>query len=587
MMGRTCPVCQRINPQDARFCHFDGAVLAAEAAAPGPGQFDPGPLETLPIACVVPESTATPAVAPVPETAAEAALAEPAPCQRPSSRRLVAAQRIAAALLLTIAAGLAGQFLWRAPDGAPRGATQAASPKTAPRSSPLPARAGTDAPWANLANQPAAQKGNTADDAIARGVSYLKRYLRTHDLRPPPFDRGHALPAGTPPTLGDGDPGEDARYGERTLAVFTLLECGVPADDILIQETVARVRSKAHPHSIRSLAWSMQLLDRLGDKADEPLIRSRAMRLVAGQIAKGNWSQYCPPLHSDEEDALFAYLVLAKRGMSLTPQQQAQQAKTEALWDKLRQYNETFAAARHHASYDRPVRDGDVASIRFAVLGLSVARRHGLPVEPVLSRADHFLRRYQHGDGSWWAKEMVSPFPRCRADMTCVGLLGLAANHGLPPARPDAEPIDWKTNDPAVTRAIRFLDQSMSALPILPSRHFPYPFANNVVGAEAEDDLQFLWSLDQVASLYGIDSFGARPWPAWVEPLIIAAQQPDGGWHDRFDGPIDTCYALLLLRHAHGRERARPDTPRVPPAARKPDERAVPAQRHGEDDAGR
>ena len=90
----------------------------------------------------------------------------------------------------------------------------------------------------------------------------------------------------------------------------------------------------------------------------------------------------------------------------------------------------------------------------------------------------------------------------------------------------------------------------MSALPVPPPKYFPYPFANDIIGAEAEDDLQFLWSLKQVASIYRLDTLGQRDWYGWMQPLVVAAQQPDGSWRGRFSGPVETCYALLFLAPA-------------------------------------
>jgi uncharacterized protein (TIGR03000 family) len=625
-MGRTCPACQRINPQDARFCHFDGTNLAVIEAPPTAGQLeappprpaavpaayttaappaagqlgaqpraepqgrhDPTPrkagrrrttavagqpLRTVPqgppapaAAPAVPEGVPAPCVAPAPAEAPAAAADEaPAvPSSRPARgrRNLSVARGIAAAALLAVAAGVAGQYLWRTPGAGPSSAASpvprpsqlgrswpnpddgpgsvapplAAPPPAAP---PPPARAA--APRAPAADPPAGQAGDSVEQAVARGVAYLRRYLRTQDLGRPA--RGPGFPAGTPPTPGNGTLWEDKPYGERALAALALVECGVPGDDILVKETAAEVRSATHPHSTWSLAWSMQLLDRLGDRADEPVLRSRALRLVAGQTARGNWSHVCPPLRPEEEEALLAYLELAQRGGRLSPQEQARQAKREELWDRLRHDNETLHAALHHAGYDRAVRDGDLASSRFAVLGLNVARRHGLPVRPVLARAAAHLRRYQHEDGSWWSTEQAGAGARRRADMTCVGLLGLAAG-----------PMPDKANDPAVTNGIRFLDQALAALQPPPPGQFPRPFTNTLLGAEAEDDLQFLWSLDEVAARYGLDTLGGREWAAWVRPLLVAAQQPDGSWRDRFGGPVDTCYALLVLRHALLRNR--------------------------------
>src|SRR5207302_4089676 len=44
---------------------------------------------------------------------------------------------------------------------------------------------------------------------------------------------------------------------------------------------------------------------------------------------------------------------------------------------------------------------GDNSNTQFAILGLWAARRHGVPVEKALARADSRFRTSQNGDGGW------------------------------------------------------------------------------------------------------------------------------------------------------------------------------------------
>jgi hypothetical protein len=65
--------------------------------------------------------------------------------------------------------------------------------------------------------------------------------------------------------------------------------------------------------------------------------------------------------------------------------------------------------------------------------------------------------------------------------------------------------------------------------------------------------LEFVWALSQVADVYGIDKFAGQDWYAWVSRRLVASQRFDGAWADSNPGPVDTCYALLILRRANVR----------------------------------
>src|SRR5206468_645731 len=64
------------------------------------------------------------------------------------------------------------------------------------------------------------------------------------------------------------------------LPALTLLECGAGASDPAVQKAAAFVRANATKSAITSPTYECSLailfLDRLGDAADEPLIRSLA-----------------------------------------------------------------------------------------------------------------------------------------------------------------------------------------------------------------------------------------------------------------------------------------------------------------------
>ncbi len=82
--------------------------------------------------------------------------------------------------------------------------------------------------------------------------------------------------------------------GTTALAGLTLLECGVPPDDLVMKRALAIVRSQAPKDKYTyDIALSILFLDRLGDSSDEALLKSLGLRLVAGQTHTGGWTYDC------------------------------------------------------------------------------------------------------------------------------------------------------------------------------------------------------------------------------------------------------------------------------------------------------
>jgi hypothetical protein len=109
--------------------------------------------------------------------------------------------------------------------------------------------------------------------------------------------------------------------GLAALPGLTLLECGVPASDPRVLKAARFVRSHTsrlveRVASLSSPTYELSLallfLDRLGDPNDRPLIRTIALRLVAGQLPDGGWSYAIPVLRPDDEDKLLRFLEQAR-----------------------------------------------------------------------------------------------------------------------------------------------------------------------------------------------------------------------------------------------------------------------------------
>jgi hypothetical protein len=125
--------------------------------------------------------------------------------------------------------------------------------------------------------------------------------------------------------------------------------------------------------------------------------------------------------------------------------------------------------------------------------------------------------------------------------MTCAGLFGLAANLSDSPGyvRPSHPGATITVDDPTITRGLRFLGKS---------------FDDIVKGGTPDSGggrLYFLWSLERVAAIYGLETIGGQEWYPWTADLLVRLQQGNGSWSDPGPGPVPTCFALLVLRRSN------------------------------------
>ncbi len=111
--------------------------------------------------------------------------------------------------------------------------------------------------------------------AVDQGVNYLKRTQ---------------LKSGTWAKIGVGH-----RIGYAVLPGLTLLECGLPPSDPLIQRAAGYLRARAAKlDTTYELSLGILFLDRLGEEKDKKIIQTFALRLIAGQSPTGGWGYKCP-----------------------------------------------------------------------------------------------------------------------------------------------------------------------------------------------------------------------------------------------------------------------------------------------------
>jgi hypothetical protein len=344
--------------------------------------------------------------------------------------------------------------------------------------------------------------------------------------------------------------------GATALAGLALLECGAKEDDKAVLRAANAVRQASidltHTYSI---SLCLLFLDRLGDREDEPLIRSLSERLLAGQNTNGAWSYGCPPVGEEEKQRLREVLnkrkVAADRppnGARLPGFPFPQPGPPVGMW---------MAGA-----------GGDNSNTQFAALGLWVAGRHGVPIEQAANRmADHF-RSTQMEDGGWTYMTFFRPagapmFPGMSSTpaMTCAGLIALAIADGavLEDARkrkPDAKLPDI-SKDKELMKGLEALgtviDNPRGLKPQQPGPPFappggPLPPTERVGGRS----YYFLWSLERVAVALDLKTIGGKDWYGWGAEILLENQEPDGSWKGEYaEGGVDTCFALLFLRRAN------------------------------------
>ncbi len=424
----------------------------------------------------------------------------PAPPPAGGSRGLTLALVFGAVLLfLGVGFGLAVYCL--SGDGGsqpvpPAQTNRDTSPVPAPPPPPPP-------PWLPEAEQ------LKVDEAIVRGVGYLKKSLATNFSVPDAGHNGGQL------------------TGALALAGLTLLNCDVPVSDPTLARVIARVRAECprlqQTYDLGACIW---LLDRLNDAQDRALLRSIGLRLVAGQDNQGGWPYVCPLVPADLEGRLVALL----RSPSPPP------ADTPAVLANLPVLRYRAGQPLQLVAYG-----GNTNSLTlFAMLGLWAARKHDVPVDRSLAFAEARFRASQNPDGSWFYQIGLRSYT-FHDSMTCAGLLALAVGRGI-----RAGKLEAHDQDQAIARAFRYLGGKIGKPAVRQA-----PGAGKIVNADAWDDLYFFWAVERVAVVYDLRRIEGKEWYPWGANILVRTQNADGSWSDRFAGVADTCFALLFLKRVN------------------------------------
>jgi hypothetical protein len=321
------------------------------------------------------------------------------------------------------------------------------------------------------------------------------------------------------PQKGSGGGDSTWAIGHASLPGLTLLELGVPAADKRVQQAGRFVRQHIQNQTrTYEISLAILFLDRLGEAQDRELLRSMALRLVAGQTQLGGWGYQCPLLKPAQEKK---YL------QSLREWKPPEKPPSPTL-------------AKDKGAKKIVDSKADNSNTQFALLALWTARKYELPLDYPLYAAAHRFRLTQ-SPGGWEYLFRYPPHSGVHENgaMTCVGLLGLAAGRGFP-----SEPGDPR--DDAITRGLQSLANYMKD----PTDNRGLLKEDRTLGPKNTLNYYFLWSVERVAVMLNLKTIGGNDWYRWGVELILPEQKNDGSWLGRGSGSpvIDTCFALLFLK---------------------------------------
>lgn len=330
----------------------------------------------------------------------------------------------------------------------------------------------------------------------------------------------------------DASVGRTNPVGCAALPALALLECGVPPVDNAIQRAARLVREQA-PGCAETYDISLAILflDRLGDKGDVPLLRSLALRLAAGQTARGGWNYKCPILAPHQEKALVERLRQLEAKIPKAP------IDRETLPASAKKPPPAKGTGVTHSDAG----EGDNSNTQFAILALWTARRYELPLGPAVLGIEYRFRSTQQQNG-WGYRCYNRPFNAVRGSMTCVGILALALGRGWHAEEPMKAIGDEKRKDSGIDLGFKALGERLDKAVVVRSAASP----------KGDIDLYYLWSVERAAVLCDLKTIAGQDWYRWGLGYILPSQRADGSWsgglHSGHSLAVSTSMGLLFLK---------------------------------------
>jgi hypothetical protein len=345
--------------------------------------------------------------------------------------------------------------------------------------------------------------------------------------------------------------------GITSLCAVALIENGVPIDDRAIERAHRYVLDNyLDVTQTYDISLAILFLSRLGDRDDKTAIRDLAARLIAGQNQDGGWHYTCPKVRS-------AYLT----GGGDRP--------------------------------DPPGGPGDNSCTQFATLGLWVASRWDVNIDEPMAHVAYRFVRDQNKDGGWPYMYSVATPQGSSQSMSFAGLFCLtvaranriraiqrAQEDGKdPPKLPEIKPRtpappaanttpgtpmpeeeERDEDEPTLEEeeAANFVDPGKDTATLQDDPVFSrgLEFATQLTaGIGAGSPRYFLWSVERMGVILGMEKFGEVDWFQRGADALLAVQGQGAGEFEGEEGAwtppgtgnalSDTSFAILFLRKAN------------------------------------
>jgi hypothetical protein len=407
------------------------------------------------------------------------------------------------------------------------------------------------------------------NDAIRKGINYLAKTEKAWFDAPP------------------------HRLGYIALGGLTMIECKVDHNDPTLQRAANLTRQMAPAaEETYEIAVAILFLDRLGEKKDIALVQMLGARLIAGQQSGGGFGYKCPILTAAETNDLLAFAArtrprtgpAAMPGVEgefptstmttpegiISPQPPKIRPKDRlsgntgtvrldkgavipltSLSPRLKSIPLVINQGRNRDQMILTFPEAlptDQSNLQFAVLGMWVARRHGVATDRALLLADARLRQLQQPDGQFEYSKIyqqsgttITSQPIFSDSMACAGLLTLAVGHAI--YQPDAPTLARSVAaDPKIELAMQPLRKLIGN---------PAPSLDGVNGVPTF----LLWSVERAAVLFNLQTIDGKDWYGWGAQSLLKFQNEDGSWNQGgYTGAtphVDTCFALLFLQRSN------------------------------------
>jgi hypothetical protein len=198
---------------------------------------------------------------------------------------------------------------------------------------------------------------------------------------------------------------------------------------------------------------------------------------------------------------------------------------------------DTVASFQRGGAFNYPWGGADLSNTQYGVLGLRAAAQRGVQVPAsVFEKAAQQALQWsdEEGKGAYGALGFTyNGGQRPTSSMTAAGVTILAiADEQLQGRNKSANYIG------AAKRGVQWLADH-------------YTVDDNINEGHDRWDLYYLYGLERVGGLLGLDKIGGRDWYREGARHLCDRQGDKGQWGSSYgDHPIDTCFALLFLQRA-------------------------------------